>query len=430
VTELSSTSDRSVAETMDRMHLRYGLNAGRYTRDLACGPLRERLLTSIREAGTALVRVSVNPSIASMKRWHECEAMLDSIRQAGAAPALGVSSPEAWTDSAAVRKFANDCGNLAARCVDRWGREEVSTWFWSVGDKPNSPWMDPVYAGPLQYFAGCRSGLSFEGYRDVYERTAFALKQQIGSSTEHPRIGGPCIDGFQSFWFDWMWRFAEEVDSGLIGFAAWNLFGEWREPGSWSAPVDPSLFERLLLSRTSEYWTRAEAVQLLLQGRGILNVCSELGPHFHPDPLISGEFNQGAFGAVYYASSLIELLRGGADAEFLWADCWADGFHGTSHTYEAKKLIARNVRFGDCISFPLEYDPAPDLDAVLACTPDHRAAVLVHRCRGVCKIELDRWPELSGFSRVSFGGGGSTLLDRQLVFDGYGVALLHDKEAV
>src|SRR6185312_3912068 len=91
------------------------------------------------------------------------------------------------------------------------------------------------------------------------------------------------------------------------------------------APSDADTFEKLLLSRTSEYWSRAEAIGLLLKGRGILNICSELNAHSDPDPAVSKRFNQDLCGAVYYGSALIELMRGGADGEFLWAGACASG---------------------------------------------------------------------------------------------------------
>jgi hypothetical protein len=248
------------------------------------------------------------------------------------------------------------------------------------------------------------------------------------------------VDGFQPFWFDWIWRFVEEVDDSLIGFVAWNRYGEWREPGAWSAPADPAVFERLLLSRTGEYWSRAAAVGVLLEGRGILNLCSELNAHAHDDPAISSRFNQGPFGAAYYGSALIDLMRGGADGEFLWAGGCDRGPYGAldvggrpTPTYEAKKLIARNVRFGDVISFPLDRDPVPDFDAVVASDEAGRkVAVLVYLGSGPRELELGRWPELSGFSQVTSLGGNldqarSDPLQGVLGFGAYGVALLHSQ---
>jgi hypothetical protein len=249
------------------------------------------------------------------------------------------------------------------------------------------------------------------------------------------------VDGFQPFWFDWIWRFVEEVDDSLIGFVAWNRYGDWREPGAWSAPADPDVFERLLLSRTGEYWSRAQAVGVLLEGRGILNLCSELNAHSHNDPAISSRFNQSPLGAAYYGSALIDLMRGGADGEFLWAGACDLGPYDaleasgrTTPTYEAKKLIARNVRLGDLICFPLDRDPVPDFDAVVASNEAGRnVAVLVYRGSAARKLELERWPELAGFSQIASVAGAnggqvrSDSLPSTLSFGEYAVALLHNQ---
>jgi hypothetical protein len=409
-----------------RVHLRYGLNLGEHWKNLAFGPLREELITRIRDAGTALVRVFLDPgSEATTDCWPECAALLGAIQQTGATPMIAFSCPVPWNDPTAVQKFSRACGELAGRCTARWGSRAVTSWFWSFGDEPNSPWTN--------------EGITFEAYRDIYERVADAIRQQLGSPEERPRIGGPCVDGFQPFWFDWIWRFVEEVDDSLVGFVAWNRYGEWREPGAWSAPADPDVFERLLLSRTSEYWSRAKAVASLLEGRGILNICSELNAHSHTDPTISSRFNQGLFGAVYYASSLIDLMRGSADGELLWAGACASGPYGAlsargepTPTYLAKRLMAQSVRFGDHILFPLDRDPEGQLDAVLGSDDQgRRAAIVIHRSRDAAQVQLDRWPELAnlpGASLLCESGVRQERLGDTLSFDGYGVALLHDGE--
>jgi len=410
-----------------RMRLRYGLNIGDHWRDAACVLAREELITRIKDAGTALVRVF--PGIgeaAPGDHWIECAELLGAIERSGATPMIAFTCPQAWSDSGAVRMFSKQCCELVDRSIERWGQSQVASWFWSIGDEPNSPWTN--------------GGLTFEGYRDIYQTTAEAIRQRLGSREGRPRIGGPCVDGFQPFWFDWIWRFVEEVDDSLIGFVAWNRYGDWREPGAWSAPADPDVFERLLLSRTGEYWSRAQAVGVLLEGRGILNLCSELNAHSHNNPAISSRFNQGPLGAAYYGSALIDLMRGGADGEFLWAGACDRGPYAaldaggrTTPTYEAKKLIGRNVRFGDVISFPLDRDPVPDFDAVVAShEAGRKVAVLVYRGSAPRKLELERWPELGGFSQVasvSGGNGGQVRSDRlpsALSFGAYGVALLHN----
>src|SRR5262249_43053015 len=150
-----------------------------------------------------------------------------------------------------------------------------------------------------------------EDYKEIYETVAGLIRQKTDvAGGQRPRIGGPSIDGFQPFWFDWLWRFIEEVDDSLIGFVSWNRYGEWRDRGTWSAPADPEVFRKLLMSRTGEYWSRSAALRSALEGRGILNICSELNAYAHGERNVAAPFNQGMFGAVYYTSALIELMRG------------------------------------------------------------------------------------------------------------------------
>ena len=411
------------------MRLCYGFNLGDRWLDLARGPVRDRLIGQLQAAGTEQVRVFLEPSgESSADYWPQALAALDAITRTGAIPMIALPNPTAGADDGARRVFAARCAEMVDRCGERFGGDALAGWFWSIGDEPNSPWTN--------------GGLTFEGYRDSYQAAAEALKQRLGPSAGRPRIGGPSIDGFQPFWFDWIHRLIEEVDEGLLGFISWNRYGEWREPGAWAAPADPLVFERLLLSRTAEYWSRAAAIGTLLEGRGLLNICSELNAHSHTDPAVSGAFNQGVFGAVYYAAALIELMRGGADGEFLWAGAGVPDPYGAiteagdaTPAYEAKRLIATHVRAGDALLFPLDADPEPDLDAVTASSSrGRRAALVVHRCRRTSAVDLDRWPALTGFEAVTVvhgqgqGAESRPVNGSRLAFDGYAVALLHNGE--
>jgi hypothetical protein len=53
----------------------------------------------------------------------------------------------------------------------------------------------------------------------------------------------------------------------------------------------------------------------IIAGRNVLNVCGELNTIVNHDYQYVGGLNQNIFGAAYYASVLIHLLRGGADLE-------------------------------------------------------------------------------------------------------------------
>jgi hypothetical protein len=191
------------------------------------------------------------------------------------------------------------------------------------------------------------------------------------------------------------------------------------------------------LSRTAEYWSRAEAIRAVIGSRDILSICSELNAHAHPDPAVSSHLNRGMFGAAYYASSLIDLMRGGADGEFLWAGASADGPYAaideagnTTPTYQAKKLIAGSIHHGDQLFFPFDADPAPGLDAVVATNGRQGGvAVLVRQEPDPCTVSLARWPHLHHFSRATIlseaGGPIHTQpVTEALQLRGYAVALL------
>jgi hypothetical protein len=406
------------------MHLRYGFNLGERWRDLMLSPAREALLARLQAARTDQVRVFLKVDDRLEAEESAVATLLDVLAQAGVTPMVAWAQPSGWRLPGAIRQFARDAAAFVARACERWGVETVGSWYWSLGDEPNSPWTN--------------DGFTFDAYCDLYQTTADAIRNHLGSRTTRPRVGGPCIDGFQPFWFDWIWRFVEQVDNSLIGFVAWNRYGEWREPGAWAAPHDPTLFRRLLLSRTAEYWTRAAAIHTVLEGRGILNICSELNAHSHSEPAVSAPLNQGWLGAVYYASALLELMRGGADGEFLWAGAGAAGPYSAldptgaaTPTYFAKRIVAEHVRFGDRLAFPVDMDPEPALDAVVAMSPDgRRSALLVHREDIPRSIDLARWPALGGFREVTVLAGPQTASealcpsDGVLTMEGYGLAVL------
>ena len=127
---------------------------------------------------------------------------------------------------------------------------------------------------------------------------------------------------------DWIARLITEVDDRMVGFVSWHRYGDWRPavPSAtldlemWGSPDAPTgeVFEALLMAQTPDYEARARGVARLLKGRDILNVCGELNTISHHEQYYTLGLNQNAFGAAYYASALIHLLRGGADLEMRW----------------------------------------------------------------------------------------------------------------
>src|SRR5260370_39870658 len=74
-----------------------------------------------------------------------------------------------------------------------------------------------------------------------------------------------------------------------------------------------------MLWQAQEYERRARSVARLLRQPGILNMCGEWNAHSHYLPRVRARFNQTPFGAAYRGLALLNLIRGGVDAEMMWA---------------------------------------------------------------------------------------------------------------
>jgi hypothetical protein len=236
---------------------------------------------------------------------------------------------------------------------------------------------------------------------------------------------------------DWIWRFVNEIDNDLIGFASWHFFGDWREVGAWGAPADQATFSALLMARVSEYESRARAVARMLKGRGIKNVCGELNAHAHYEPLVSGAYNQSNFGAAYYASALIHLMRGGADLELLNAGTrgpfgTVDGGSFSNPVFEAKRLCARYVRFGDLVRFP---EPRADQNVDIVVTEGEgdgrRSVLIVNRDDKAAACAVEEWTgepsRAQTLLKIDCGTAGRVTevqFDGRVRFESYGVAVV------
>jgi hypothetical protein len=415
-----------VATSEARLRLRYGLNETVNWRQFSAGAHREGFWARFRELDTRVVRLLAfeNGAPDPSAEWEPFAECIAAILAAGAVPMVTFSQfGPPYDDSAAVRDFADRCAEVVGRCVRQWGGRAVRDWYWGVWQHPNSEWVS--------------AGLMFDHYRRIYEETARAIIGHLAPCLEgrRPLIGGPAADGFQPFWADWVWRFVNEVDNALIGFASWHRFGDWREVGAWGAPADEAVFRALLLAQVSEYESRARAVARMLRGRGILNVCGELNAHAHHDPRVSRAYNQTVFGAAYYASALVHLMRGGADLELLKSGTDEAGPYGlmdgsvrTTPAFEAKRLCARHVRFGDAIRFPAT---GSGVDVVVAeGAGGRRSALIVHRNDVTASYAVD---ELTGepadydaLLTIDHSTGGRVAdgrFDGHVCFEGCGVAV-------
>ena len=412
-----------------RMRLRYGVNEADSWWHFALGPQRERIWARLREMDTRIIRIFLFDKYAPdpVREWSVFAAYVQAVLNVGATPMITFAKFNRPTgDPRAVRWFANRYADVVWNCIEQWGGEVVRDWYWCVWNEPNSTWIG--------------GGLTFEQYRCIYEEVAQGILRWLAPylGERKPLIGGPSVEGFEPFWMDWIWRFVNEIDNSLIGFVNWHLYADWRDHGERGAPQDPSTHRDLIISQTSDYESRAQAVAQLLNDHDTLNVCGEWNAHSHYWPHVRARFNQSIFGAAYGASALLHLMRGGADAEMLWTgtdDACGYGVMDKDATptplFHAKKLCAQYIQYGDWIWFPQWEQGSLGVDvAVARGEGGRRSALLVH-----LKDQTATYPlsELAGgladchtVLKIDGGTGNQVAkvkCNETVTFEGYGVAV-------
>jgi hypothetical protein len=145
-----------------------------------------------------------------------------------------------------------------------------------------------------------------------------------------------------------------------------------------------------------------------------MNVCGELNTVANHELSHTLGLNQNMFGAAYYASALIHLIRGGAELEMRWT-ATSKRWDGIDDAYGlmtisgeptpvclAKQLFAQHVRFGDWVTFPRGRPQDPHLDAVVAWNDDgRRSGVFVNTGAATRTVAISDWDEgLAGCARV------------------------------
>ena len=155
--------------------------------------------------------------------------------------------------------------------------------------------------------------------------------------------------------------------------------------------------------------------------------------------------NQNTFGAAYYVSALIHLIRGGADMEMRWT--------ATAHERDAyglmtmrgeptpaglaKQMFAQHVRYGDCIRFPAGRLEDPDVDAIVAWDETGRfSGVFVNTASQPRELRLAEWDgglaACEEMLRLDMGTGGRVVRSRRgemIRLEGYGIAVVTNQAA-
>ena len=422
------------------MRLRYGFNEVDGWWDIGLGPHRERLRHHHRLMGTEVVRVfAFDKSVPDpVSQWDLFTAYVQAVLDMGAVPMITFAKYHPPHDEARnLRTYVARCADVVWGCLEQWGGEAVRDWFWCVWNEPNN------------YQVG--GALSFPQYRSIYEEVARTVHRLLAPHLggQKLRIGGPALCGFQTYWLDWISGLVNEVDEELVGFVAWHHYGDWRPvvpsaslgfnlKGDPEAPPGAA-YQALLMAQTPQYETRARAVARILAGRNILNVCGELNTVVHHDHRFVGGLNQNAFGAAYYASALIHLIRGGADLEMRWTATAHDDAYGLI-TMEgeptpaclAKQLFAQHVRYGDWVSFPDLLPDSRDVEAVVVWGDDgRRSGVFVNTGPQPRALITSDWVSAPNdcrqLLRLDAGTGGRLVrepYDGTVILEGYGIAVV------
>ena len=424
------TAARGQRPDETRMKMLYGVNQADQCWDFALGAQRGHIWERLREVDTRMIRLFLFDKGAPdpVREWPVFASYVQAVLNVGAKPMITFAKlHRPLDDPRAVRWFANQCADVVWSCIEQWGGDVVRDWYWCVWNEPNNEWI----SGPV----------TFEQYRRIYEEVAHGILHWLAPYLEgrKPLVGGPAVEGFQPFWMDWVWRFVNEIDNRLIGFLDWHCYGDWREHGENGAPSNGVLHRALMMSQTPEYEARTRAIARLLHGREILNICGELNTHSHYTEPVRSRFNYSIFGAAFYTSALLHLMRGGAYAEMFWTGTEDRGGYGMMNKdgepwpiFHAKKLCAQYIRYGDWICFPTCEQGSSGIDAVIARGEDGRqSALFVHLTDKTVTYTVSAFD-----SRLADGhlllkideGTGNRIAEStcngSITFQGYGVAVV------
>jgi hypothetical protein len=429
------------------MRLRYGFNEIDGWAAFSLGEHRDEIHRRLRLMGTKVIRVFVfdKPVPDPIKEWRHFAAVLQAVLDAGAKPMVTFAKFHPPFDHAHnIRDFVSRSCEIVWGCLEQWGGDEVKDWYWCVWNEPNNPDIG--------------GDVSYAQYRRIYEELALGilalLEPHLGG--QKARFGGPAIDGTQrAFWMDWIAQLVADVDDRMIGFVSWHMYADWRPavPSEifkvklWGAPDSPNgeVFQALAMAQTPQYEARARGVARLLHGRDILNVCGELNTVAHHEDAFTLGLNQNAFGAAYYASALIHLIRGGAELEMRWTATskkldWGDrddayGLLSMSGAPTpaclAKQLFAQHVRYGDWVRYPSPPPDANDVDAIVAWDDSgRRSGVFVNTTAKPRELICCDWDGGLGdcmeVLRIDSGTCGRVArqpFDGTIWLDGYGIAV-------
>lgn len=433
--------------------LRYGFNEIDGWPNFAFGAGRREIWRRLRLMNTEVVRLFVfdKPVADPFANWRHFMAVVDGVLASGAKPMITFAKFTPPFDSPRqIDRYVARIREIVWRALETWGGAEVATWLWCVWNEPNNPDV----GGDLRY----------PDYLRIYEAAADAIVELVAPHTGggRVRIGGPSIDGTQrAYWLDWIVRLLSDVGDDRLAFVNWHMYADWRPAAPLDSvtvklvddppPPDGTVFEALTMAGTPQYEARARSVGRLIAGRDVLNVCGEHNAIAHHDIAFTADLNRNVFGAAYYTSTLINLMRGGADLEMRWT-ATSKYWYGREDAYGllskdgaptpaalAKQILAQHVRCGDQVRFPTElagtaHSERVGIDAVVAKSADGRcSAVLVNTVARARSVDIGALaPDIRpgcDMLRLDLGTAGAVRRARacgSIPIEGLGVVVLSD----
>lgn len=431
-----------------RNRLRYGFNEIDGWPGFAFSEEREEIYRRLRLMKTEIIRLFVfdKPVPDPFTRWDHFSAVINAVLASGAKPMITFAKFDPpHNDPVRIGRYVARATEIVWNCLEQWGGNEVKDWYWCVWNEPNNPDVG--------------GNLSYADYLTIYRAVAKQVIALIRPHTNGGRvlIGGPSIDGTQrAYWLDWIAQLLADVDDEMLAFVNWHMYADWRPAVPWDTvkvklveePDSPNgpVFDALAMARTPQYEARARSVARLIAGRDILNFCGELNTIAHHEHTFTRGLNRNIFGAAYYASAIVNLMRGGADLEMRWT-ATSKHWYGVNDAYGllsnlgkptpaalAKQILAQHIGRGDLIRFP-ELGPAmTGLDAVIARGADDRlSAVVINTLPQVRTIDLDVLGADLGNCRdlLRFDGSTGNAVVREtrrgsVRIDGYGLVIISE----
>ena len=168
-----------------RMKMRYGFNEIYGWWHLSQGEHRDEIQRRLRLMDTKVVRVFVfdQPVPDPFKEWHAFEGMLQAILDLGAKPMITFAKfPPPYDRKRNIAEYVARSAEIVWSCIERWGGEEVSQWYWCIWNEPNN--------------LAVGGDLTIDQYIEIYDAISSEILKQLSPflGTRKALIGGPAAD--------------------------------------------------------------------------------------------------------------------------------------------------------------------------------------------------------------------------------------------